>query len=270
MVAQYQALALGPQSSRQPFAFFRAKDNASKLVVHSLGIAVEVRHVLVDHVELTRKSAPCLARLAVAVARSSHIGPRLVYRRVYEEARSIGRARHVTAHHVAVIVDQHHVGRLHRRKVFAKWVCPECMRVLWISHRYYRWRCKVSVGSWKGYGRRCTAAMSLKRRETYCRSVSTDSYRAGGGSISAFSRSIVLKCPLWGSSNGNFEREQLICTGSFLPVPRHALGEALSCKNTKCAGPVRRQGTKSVHAPATCTVPSRTYMCESIHARCLS
>jgi hypothetical protein len=187
MVAQYQALALGPQSSCQPFTFFLAEDNASKLAVHSLGVAVKVRHVLVDHVELARKSAPCLARLAVAVACGSHVGPRLVHRRVYEEARGIGGARRVAAYHVAAIVDQHHVGRLHGRKVFAEWVRPKCMRVLEVAHRY---------------------------------------------------------------------------------VSRHALGEAFPRKDTKGACPLRWQDAKSVSAPTTCA--SRTYMCESIHARCLS
>jgi hypothetical protein len=131
MVSQYQAFTVRAQSRGQSFAFFFAEDNAAKLVVHRLGVAIEVRHVLVDHIELTRKSTPCFARLAVSVTRGSHVGSRLVHCRVDEKPGSNGRPARVAAHHIAVIVDQHHVGRLHRGKVFPKRIGPKGVRVLY-------------------------------------------------------------------------------------------------------------------------------------------
>jgi hypothetical protein len=134
VVPQYHTLALWSQSRCQSSAFFFTEDHAAKLVVHSLGVTVKVRHVLVNHLKLTRKGTPCLARLTVRVACSNHVGPRLVYRRVDEEPGGIGGPRRVAADYIAVIADQHHVRSLQRCKMLPERVGPKSVRVLRISH----------------------------------------------------------------------------------------------------------------------------------------
>jgi hypothetical protein len=103
-------------------------------MTNCLSTVIEARHVLLDHIELTRKSTPCLA---VIVTHGSHVGPRLMHCRVHEEPGGIGGPDRVAAHHIAVIVDQHRVGRFHRGEVFPRCdqTCPRCILVSQILER---------------------------------------------------------------------------------------------------------------------------------------
>jgi len=109
MIPQYQALAFRPQRSRQTRTLFLAEHHATKHWVHCLRIAIEVCDVLVDHLQLARKRAPCLASFAVTVTCRRYVWPSLVHCRVYEEARCVGWSRGVSADDLAVVVDEDHV-----------------------------------------------------------------------------------------------------------------------------------------------------------------
>lgn len=60
----------------------------------------------------------------------SHVGPRFVDSRMYEEACRICRSACVSAYDVAVIVDQDHVRCLQGREMLAERVRPEGVRML--------------------------------------------------------------------------------------------------------------------------------------------
>src|SRR6186713_3718460 len=108
MIPKNHALALRTQSSRHALAFSLAQHHAAKLLVHSLCIAVEVRNILVDHLKPLPKRTPCLPAPSMTVARCMDIRPGLVHGRMYQETRSISRARRVPSHDLSVIVDEHH------------------------------------------------------------------------------------------------------------------------------------------------------------------
>jgi hypothetical protein len=70
----------------------------------------------------------------MAMTRRVDVRPRLVYRRVYEEARRVGRSALIPSHHLAVVVDEHHVRGLEEPEVFTQWVGPKRVRVFWVAH----------------------------------------------------------------------------------------------------------------------------------------
>jgi hypothetical protein len=129
MVSQNDALALRPQGSRQALTLGFAQYNTPKLAVHGLGVTVEVRHVLVDHLQGLRKCRPRFASLAVAVTCGMYVWSRLVYGRVYQEARRIRWPGCVSTHHVSVVVDQYHVGWFQGCKVSAERIGPESVSI---------------------------------------------------------------------------------------------------------------------------------------------
>lgn len=86
-------------------------------LVNSLRISVEVRDILVEHLQRLRERAPSFTIRAMRVASSSHIRPRLVHSAVNQEARRVGRQAHVASNRFAVIVDQNHVARFQQAKV---------------------------------------------------------------------------------------------------------------------------------------------------------
>lgn len=134
MVSQYHALAPGSQGGGQPFALGLGEDDAPKLVIDSLGVAIEIAHVLVDHVQPPGKSAPCLASPAVAVTGGMHIRPRLVHGAMYEKPRCISRPGCVPAHYLTIVVDEHHVAGVQQAKVAAERVGPEGVRMFRVAH----------------------------------------------------------------------------------------------------------------------------------------
>jgi hypothetical protein len=133
MIAQDQPFSLWTKGGSQTRALLFTKDDASKVRVHSLRIAVEIRHILVNHFQLARKSTPRLPGFAVAMACSRHVRSRLVDCRVYQKACRVGGVRSVSAHDFSVVVYKHHVGSLEGGEVAAEGVRPEGVRVLGIA-----------------------------------------------------------------------------------------------------------------------------------------
>jgi hypothetical protein len=136
VVSQDQALSFGAQRGSQALALFFAKDNATKLRVDGLRIAIKVRHILIDHLQRSRKRTPGFARGAVAMTSRSHVGPCFVDCRVYKEACRVCRSAGISAHDDAVIVDQDHVGCLQGREVLAERIRPEGVWMLRVSDAY--------------------------------------------------------------------------------------------------------------------------------------
>ena len=133
MIPQHHTLTLWPQGSRQPNPFLLGKHDTAKILIHGLGLAIQITHILVDHLEGLCKCAPRLACYAVAVARGVDVGSRLVNGRVDEKAGGVGRPTLVAAYDGARVVDEDHVFGFEQAKVLAEWVRPEGVGMLWVA-----------------------------------------------------------------------------------------------------------------------------------------
>jgi hypothetical protein len=134
MIAEYQPLPLRSKGSSQARPFFLAENDAAKLWIHGLRIAVEVRNVLIDHFQLASECAPCLPCFSVTVASRRHVRPCLVYRRVYQKASGVGWPRCVSTNNLALVIDKDHVRCFERGEVFSERIGPKGVRVLWVAN----------------------------------------------------------------------------------------------------------------------------------------
>lgn len=134
MIPQNHPLSLTPQRRRQPPPLLLTEHHTPKLLIHRLRLAIKVTHILINHLQPPRKRTPRLTRPPMTMTRSMHIRPRLMHRTMYQEARRIGRPRHIAANDFARIVDEHHVRRVEKPKVPPQRIRPEGVRVLRVAH----------------------------------------------------------------------------------------------------------------------------------------
>ena len=134
MISQDHAFALCPQSRGQLLALFFAEDDATKVFIYGLCIAVEVAYVLIQHFQWLCKGTPRLACLSMTVARRVDVGSRLVYRRMYKEACCVCGPALIASYYLAVVIDKDHVRCLEETKMLSERVGPESVWILGISH----------------------------------------------------------------------------------------------------------------------------------------
>jgi hypothetical protein len=104
-------------------------------LVDRLSVSVEVRDILVQHLQWLGERTPSLAIRAMRVASSSHVWPGLVNSAVDQESRRVSWQAHVASDRFAVVVNKNHITRFQQSEVLGQRIGPECVRVFWITHR---------------------------------------------------------------------------------------------------------------------------------------
>lgn len=133
MVAEDHTFAFWPQGGGETFPFFLGENYAPEIGIYGLRLPIEIRDVLINHLQRPGKRAPSLSKGRMRVTRRVNIGSGLVHSGVNKESGGVGGTSRVPADNIAGIVYQDHVCGFEEAEVAGEGVCPEGVWVFGVA-----------------------------------------------------------------------------------------------------------------------------------------